>query len=639
MRPLSVLLAVCALALVCVGTASADTPTPTATPVYPVISYSYCNADACLQSSIVPAIDNWSVVSGWHIADYNYESVGADFGEPVHLTSVCWNIWYGADGYSLPDYWYLEASDTGTSDTWVNWTDVHTPYKALGVQCLYPPEGAAASRYWKIATTGTAQWVMIRDLVWSYTPAVPPTATPAPFATPMPQGAMPCISGTVSISPTVQPTPTPYGWMRTPAPTRTPGGPTPTPTSTGAPISSTASYDSGVIKFLSNVEPLEASGEVNNGSTGSYRKFLEWSNTPGQDGLPGVVFAHAGVGNVMTVTESAMPGAITWHKAGGFGSGPVAISFYAKTAYPQHQGDHHFIRVWYLDPNYDANGAAWVTFWEGWSVPYSANDGLEISSNWRHIGYLLTPAGGSGQISALGFTDEAYSESEADPTSYPNFGIYLDDLHVTYGSDANLLHFGACGGNGPGGTNRSGKLCALTSKTTDVYRACHTPATLIDIGSWINWIYCRISTYFKFLDVNRKQLAAMNSSQNEVEPFGSVAEMGGVISVVSGQLDILQQQNRNNGAAPFDPSTMMDLSALDRKPDLHIVTSTSADYLAQCPAELINQNSTAMRGACMSVYLLRTTQAVQLIQLVLNGFTIIMLIYVTLNAIHNLAKN
>ena len=452
-----------------------------------------------------------------------------------------------------------------------------------------------------------------------------------PVATAIPQSALPCITGTTSLSPTVQPTITPYGHSTgTPAPTRTPGGPTPTPTATHAPVSNTASYDSGLITFDSNIAQLSAVGIVN----GDPNQFVNWSSEAGHDGRPGVAMMHAGMGDVYTVTaEEMISGSmVAVYKTGGYVS-PIAVSLYGRTAYTLTAGYTHSLRVWYLDPDYNGVGqGVWVTS-QTWG------QGLGLSNSWRQVGAVVQSLGGSGRITAIGFTDERLT---ADPTeSLPPCPsgrgcVYLDDLHIAYGAAAGLV-LPYCDGT-TGATNRPGRTCVIAIQTLDVYGHCIQPTTLADIGGWIGWIWCRFGAYFTPVDGNRAQLTAMTNSQTEVEPFGSIAELGGVISSVSAELDILQQQNRNNGAAPFDFSTMMDLSALDRTPDLHVASESYA-YLTSCPAELLAQTATAMRGACMSVYLLRTTPAVQMIQWILNGAFIIMLIYVTINTIHNLAKN
>lgn len=603
---------------------------------------------------VIDATHGWTNFRGYDGDDSaNYAYLGATEGNQI-VIDFGGALTSGSDLHYIATI-YGEQLETFASDDDETWTSKGISSPAGGVPVWVDAGVIGAHRYMRwVCRSGSncamsQAYVTLAEIPYTTPTAVPATATPASWL------MMPCLPVTATATYTLSVrTPTPYGRTATPpGATITPGGPTLTPMPTGTPNPSASSYDSGVFHFDTDVAPLEASGQVN--SAGSH-KFLEWSNTIGYDGNPGAAyFDGGGASNVLTLSVSSLAygfNAVTWHKTGGFGSGPVAVSFYAKTSYQQMAGDRHMLRIWYLDPHYDSAGPAWVTFWSpthGDPAYVFGVDGLELSSNWNHIGYLITPVGGSGHIDAIGITNEAYSELSYPYVYNPTFGVYLDDLRVTYG-DANYTHFEICGPGGgglspgtgewgPGGPNRPGQVCIVTISTIDVTTsACTQPAEWTDIGGWISWVWCRITAYFTWIKQNNDQLSAMVNSQIGIEPFGSITEMGGVVGTISNELDMLQQANHNNGVAPYDFANLMDMSALDQKPDLHVVTSTSYDYLAQCPSEIISQDSTAMRSACMSIYLLRTTPAVQIIQWILNGAFVIMLIYVTINIIKSLAK-
>jgi hypothetical protein len=356
--------------------------------------------------------------------------------------------------------------------------------------------------------------------------------TTGPVATAWPQMDLPCITATVATSATTQPTTTPMGPTptsggptptrtptRTPGPSPTPGGPTPTPPTGGG------GYDSGLIKFAAGLEGgLSAVGRVNSGEWPKY--FLAWSPEAGPDGAAGVAMFHAGMGDVITATNEITDTFIGIFKTGGY-IGPVGVTFQARTAYTQTEGTSaHSIRVWYLDPDYDGQGTGvWIT-------TGLAGSGVNLSNIWRKFGAVVTASGGSGQISAIGFTDEIYDPG-GDPlppcptgSGGPQYGcVYLDDLHITYGS-ANALQFPTCGGGGAGSSGAT-HVCVINQHTIDVMGAhCPLPTSFLDIGGYVSWLGCSLKTYFTILPENSAQINAVTAYANQLEPFGTVRETG-----------------------------------------------------------------------------------------------------------------
>ena len=338
-------------------------------------------------------------------------------------------------------------------------------------------------------------------------------------ATPLPQGALPCITATVSTTRSVMPTMTPLF-----APSVTPGGPTPTPTTTGSgtttggtttggttPISGTVSpdYDTGAKSFTSGLEGLAAVGSVN----ANDKDFLMWSNEIGPDAKEGVAMLHAGTGDEVTHTLSSGWPMVALFKTNGYQT-PIGLTLSARTAFTMTAGDEDRISFWYLDTDYDGTGqSVWV------KTPASQ----QISNVWRKFGTIIQPAGDYGKITAIGITDSYISDHFASALPCPStMGcIYIDDLRITYGA-SNLLQLPVCSSAGPlTGTH----VCRLTQTTVDVMAEYCTPPTgLWDIGGAVSWLGCSIKTFFTILPENSSQIKAVNNYAFGLEPFGSMLD-------------------------------------------------------------------------------------------------------------------
>lgn len=463
-----------------------------------------------------------------------------------------------------------------------------------------------------------------------------------PIATSMPQLALPCVTGTVAATSTVQPTLTPYGRATlTATVTSTPGGPTPTPR---APVSGTASYDSGTLNFAHDVSQLSAMGTVNDPSY-AY-KFLRWSDALGHDGDPGAAWFHTNVGTVTTVTVADLndhSGVVGFTKTGAWSS-PVAVSLYARTAYTMAQGQDHFIRVWYLDPNYDGAGTAvWVSQWDeyvqGSNTLGSDVGGLQLSNEWRKFGAVVTaPAGHT--ITAIGF-DDYFAGTGAVGAPCPTYGcVYLDDVHIAYG-DAAMFVLPICGSTGGTRTGRGVPLtrtCVIPYIEKDMRAICVAPTT-IDLGAWVSYLWCNLVRFFGFYQENTDQVNLIVERQSAVEPFGSIAESGDVYDDLSGVVTNLQASNKPQTQSPIDWIAMMaDGSALDHLPQFTVPDiASSAQYMANCPAEAMLSTSTTA-GACMALYMMRQTIVITLFQWGLNALFVVGVIALVRGDLEKLAS-
>jgi hypothetical protein len=567
-----------------------------------------------------------TVYASWRASDGTSVEVIYNLSQPVlHSSSYDLFEWYGYN----PEWTVVYAHDMST-DTWVTVFD-GTAGSTPDWRWQYRSEAYAMEGHYidkiKINSNwyGTIYVDAIR--VSGYCEDVPLPATP------LPQAALPCITGTTSISTTTKATMTPFGPTRTAAPTRTPGGPTPTATPpytvTVQPISGTASYDSGVIKFDTDVSQLSARGTVN--SSGMAYKFLRWDPTIGNDGKPGVGYFHdmtIQFGMTLTVQDvDTITGMVSFEKPGGFGSGPVAVSLYARTAYTMTTGQGHWIRVWYLDNNYDGQGTAmWVSQWDtyvqGANTPSSTVGGLQLSNTWRKLGAVVqAPAGHT--ISAIGFDD--YMSGSGEPGApCTGYGcVYMDDLRVGYGDAAGLV-LPYCEGTDPrAGRNGTYKTCVVNVVSVDVLSACVAPTSL-DLGAWLQYLWCRIWRYFGFLTENRAQVDAIIARQSVNEPFGSVSEVGAINDDLNDKITQLRSTNKPAVQSPIDwIATMLDGSALDRLPRFEVPdVGSAAQYMSDCPAEAMFSNSTAS-GACMALYMMRQTIIITLFQWGLNAIFVV----------------
>lgn len=421
----------------------------------------------------------------------------------------------------------------------------------------------------------------------------PPTATPAP------QGAMPCITVTATLSPTAGPTQTPAF-----AATQTPGGPTASPTPTRdyapptgptatpqpTPTSPDPGYDTGVMAFTSGLEKLSAVGRVNSGNDSD---FLQWDAALGQDSEPGVALLHAGMDDVMTATtDLALVAMFKWDSY----KVPVGLTWWARTAYTLTQEETHSMRVWYLDPDYDGAGH------QVWVAASPSPPDKYLSNSWRKFGIVISPTVGSGKVTAVGFSDSylSYHYERTAPCPSNDGCIYLDDVRLTFGM-ANGLNLPACEGSeggGGGGTH----VCIITQHTIDVLgKYCAQPTSFLDIGGYISWLGCTLKIYFTILPENSAQINAVTNYANGIEPFGTIREtsdgMGYVqtnLSEYSARYNLYRRSTSDWGKF-FNWYSVMHLS-IPNPP----APGSAPDFMSNCQFASLNPDisSEILNSAC-----------------------------------------
>ena len=484
----------------------------------------------------------------------NYGELFLAFDTPAHVSQICWtNGNYGSyfDDYMRgADLMFDTTDDYGVYQTAGS---NNSGFAANATACV-AADTTQWSKYWKVVMSPPAKWRHWADvdITVSFSETVTPTPTATPnmnIATPQLQGIMPCITATVAASSTAMPTRTPVGPTPTgstpvatpsPTPTRDVAPPTTGDTTTPIITPTVISYDGGLMKFSSDLEQLSAYGSVNMSNNPS--NFLNWSNATGQDGMPGVAMMHAYMDDVTTSTTSAMSTVATF-KASGYVA-PIALTWYARTAYTLTTEATHTMRVWYLDPDYYGNGTGvWV------ATSTLATD-KQLSNEWRKFGVVITPHGGSGRVTGIGFTDNYVTQHFASTSPCPsqNGCIYVDDVHLTYGA-ANALILPVCG-SGSTTTGQGTHICAIAQHTVDVMgQLCKPPSSFLDIGGYIAWLGCSLKTYFTILPENSSQIIAVARYANGEEPFGSLREtsdgMGYIGTSVSAYSERYSNYTRN----------------------------------------------------------------------------------------------
>jgi hypothetical protein len=145
-----------------------------------------------------------------------------------------------------------------------------------------------------------------------------------------------------------------------------------------------------------------------------------------------------------------------------------------------------------------------------------------------------------------------------------------------------------------------------------------------------------VVAYLTWAGANTDQVNAMSARQNEVEPFGSINEISAVTGVFLSVVSDLQAQPHPT-TSPLNFISLFSASALDDPIDLHVPDSSNA-YIYECPRQIADLSQKTMRSACMTIYLLRQTVVVQIVQWMLNGGFIIMFISGIRNGVQKLAS-
>jgi len=424
-----------------------------------------------------------------------------------------------------------------------------------------------------------------------------PTETPFPTASPPPTQPIACITVTPQPTSTRQPTPTPFGL--TPLPTSTPI--TATPTATPAP-----GFVSDISKFQSTLSPWTALISTRPGAQNA-----TWSSEIGPDTLSGAAFLPYTIDyDGVISTTSAPSGAIIFVRAEGFPT-PIRLTGNFKSD-PVQQFHDNYVRVLYLDPDY--NGVGQAAF---------VHVGIRsIGSVWSQLDFTILPGqfGGSGKVTAIiidGVASGTPVESQGGLTSYGytfdgrQAGAFADDVRFYAGANAIATSFPVCQGSGPTGPPPvPTKTCTIRLVNVDVYSGCKTPESVIDLIGWLSYWFCRVWRFFSFLNENRAQLQAIMDRQALAEPIGTLNELDEAFAILK---DIFASVGNTYNTADYRAvnwSGLLDWSFLDRP----ILPSTEdispSTYMGSCPTELANVSQVTSRSACYIVYILRSKMSI-----------------------------
>jgi hypothetical protein len=225
-------------------------------------------------------------------------------------------------------------------------------------------------------------------------------------------------------------------------------------------------------------------------------------------------------------------------------------------------------------------------------------------------------------------------------------GLAVDDLKILAGQKAYTAgnSLPQCAGNGTGASNAGGetlKVCYAKITVVDVYQKyCAWPTSLLDIGGVLQTLWCRLWTYFKWVTPeNSNQFADWRARQQASEPFGTLSEIDDGLSHAAGVLIDLQAQNDTLPQSPLDWAHVIDGSQLDTLTNfnLTIPTTHNIEYLNACPASIFSFSATAADGACFTLYQLRQTPVVAMLQWFLNGIFVLVLLRLASNMLKGIA--
>lgn len=446
-----------------------------------------------------------------------------------------------------------------------------------------------------------------------------PTPTPSPttaLATPFPV-AQACIpaSALPTRTPTLSPiTPTPFG-------TRTPTTPTPTRTP-GAGASATPRP--GEVNVIANFNGAISPWTNNGGSPA-----VSWSSANGPNTQPGTVllpFTADGTTNQIGQMGSPLTAPIgpqlIFERPNPYMPGPVRLV--AEVQYPQlASGTYAYVQVFY-----------WLDGGLG-TEPWYYAGAIRVNAAWHTVTMLITPpsnrtvravalrgvVGISTIENPLGFGPQAISGQ----------GVMLDNLRITAGSQANsptAVGLPVCGSDGGGNgltPGRPQKMCTIRGEDVDVFK-CPRPASILEIGGWISWLTCNVTTYFTFHTANFQQLEDIRARNQRYQPFAAGTELIATINAVQQAMSDAQSIPTVN-TSPVIVSDSFDATSLDDfllNPNLPPVPTynPSADpfseALAVCPDSIRNFSQVASGGACFVIYHLRNSQILGIFQLVFN---------------------
>jgi len=439
------------------------------------------------------------------------------------------------------------------------------------------------------------------------TPTATPTGSPM-WSTPIPNATLACITATVRGTATPQATPTIFG---PPAATAT-GGASPTPTSTGWIFSSptpnggtpmpTATpvvgdvFESDVAVFRDSLAPWTAASGWTTDTTDAY-----WSSEVGADGLTGTARLSYNTFS-LTASSYAVPvGSIVFIRIAGL---PLPLRVVADVqSDPAKTGWENRLVL------YVKSGSIWTRA-----------DSVVLSQNWQTKVQLQALSGTvTSTVTALALQLVACNTTNlgcvnADEYYYSGFQgrALLDNVRIAAGEWAVQRSYPVCPNTG----GQTTKQCWVKITTIEA-GSCPTPANVLDLGGWVAWVWCRISTYFAWLQTNNLQFTNLIDRQYAQEPFGSMVDIVNSIQQfqqMAEDLAALNQQSQNT--AP-NWQAMLDTGVLTTPPNIYIPDVNAFD-MSQCPSSLSNLTDYLARGVCFVVVNVRNTFFIQVLQWGLN---------------------
>lgn len=434
------------------------------------------------------------------------------------------------------------------------------------------------------------------------TPTPPPTSV---FATPFPVENA-CIDGSlVNALPTSTPrvyiTPTPFG-TRPPATSTPAGTPTITPTPQPQSINAIANFDNTLAPWTSNgVSP-----------------FVSWSNVGGPNGAAGIAYLPFSDAPTVNVPGALSPPNIT-------PQGPLLV--YERLGMPRQIRVVAEVQV----PNLPSGTYAYVQvfYWPDGGLgttPWVLAQNIRINTAWHTVSALINVPSNSALPRAVALRAVIGIAPIDNPLGFQpqplSSGVQMDNVRLVAGNDANnptVTGLPVCNGSGgsTGPNPITQRICIIGRIDIDVFK-CPRPESILEIGGWISWLVCNVSTFFTFSTENFEQLEAIRSRNARYQPFAAGSDLLEGIATVNTIIDYLSaipSQNPNAGTFDFDRVYTDD--ALDRFPVLTTPSQNNFGWdmaMENCPATLLDISRTMAPGMCWAVSTLRPSFAVQFIQ-------------------------
>lgn len=441
------------------------------------------------------------------------------------------------------------------------------------------------------------------------TPAATPTPTPVLTSTPLPQQQVCIPANTISTPTPITPrmTPTPYGLF-----TQVPQG-TPTPAAT----------------------PLPAGVALKTAFTGSLAPWTNyglaaWGSAAGPDTQSGVAVLPLTSGSTVTTIGAAI--ALSQAPANALVyiqnniPRPWRIVADAITTASIPEGYRAYIQVfewrdgglgggsWYLVANQPVSHA--------WGVITAASQYTDTVH-----GIALRAVMGMGDIyNPLGFipVDNAIS-------------VNVDNLVIAAGPDYwNSSYYTGlpvcAGANNPTLAAAQTKICPVSKIVVNVFN-CTRPADLLNIGGWIEYLWCNVNAYFNFGRDNQDQLAALRDRQTANEPAGSLAEVPASLSVVNASLDTFRARYGNSRARGLDWGSLLTINvdnAIPKSlpvPDTNVSAVDAGCYLGDSP---ITFSEADRQWACTAVTFIDNSPLPAVLQFLLyvaGGAMVVMYVF------------